>query len=165
MSTADAVTREAAWLASYNAADGMPALHVDQGGPFAVVQPYRRRTPPARSNQLYVTRTGIRVERFGFNRLIAHYQFTLRIYWPLSSRAGDAESVQQNLDDAVDLVLQRITGPLALPMDKTHGARFMSVAEDPCVIDVQFPPVSTVEPNPVLEALITYAADDKDYLG
>lgn len=162
MSTADAVQREADWLADFNPADGLPALSTAQGGPFDVVQAYLRRTPPGRTNQLYVTRSHLRVERFGFNRKINHHTFALRIIWPLSSRRGDAESVQQSLDDAVELVLQRITGPPGLPADKTHGARFMAVAEDPCVIDVRILPQSP-GPDSAIEALITYTADDQDY--
>lgn len=163
MSTADAVAREAAWLADYNPADGLPGLLTPQGGPFDIVQPYRRRTPPARTNQLYVTRPGFRIKPFGLNRRINHYTFTLRISWPLSSRRGDAESVQQALDDAVDLVVQRVIGPLALPIDRTHGARFMSVAVDAAEIDVRFPQPTTITPDGVLEALVTYTADDADY--
>lgn len=163
MSSSDAVQREADWLADYSSGDGLPGLLTSAGGPFDVVQAYRRRTPPGRSNQLYVTRPGFRVQQFGLNRRINHYTFRLRIVWPLSSRRGDAESVQQALDDAVDLVVQRVIGPLALPIDRTHGARFMSVAVDAAEIDVRFLEPQTITPDTVLEAWVTYTADDKDY--
>ncbi|MEZ0089929.1 hypothetical protein [Streptacidiphilus sp. EB129] len=163
MSTADAVARETAWLTAYDPTDGLPGLLEGSGGPFGVVQAYWRRTPPMRRNQLYVMRRGLKIERFGFNRKIIHYQFALRILWPISSNRGDFESVQQSLDNAVDLVLQRVSGPLALPMDKTHGARFMSVAEDPCQIDVSFGDPER-QSDDQLEATITYLADDQDYL-
>ena len=47
MSTADAVDREAAWLAT--SGDGLPALLVTAGGPFGVVQAYWPRTPGKRT--------------------------------------------------------------------------------------------------------------------
>ncbi|MFE2486063.1 hypothetical protein ACFXGR_22735 [Streptomyces mirabilis] len=164
MSTADAVAREAAWLRAYNAADGLPALLKGAGGPFDVVQAYVPRTGAQRQARLYVTRSNLRVERFGFNRKINHHTFMLRLYWPQSSPSGQAESVQAAFDAAVDLVIQRISGPLALPLDKTHGARFLSVAEDPTSIDVQFTdPEASIQAKAELAALITYQADDQDY--
>ncbi|MGW1744595.1 hypothetical protein ACWCRD_03045 [Streptomyces sp. NPDC002092] len=164
MSSADAVTREAAWLSAYSAADGLPALSAAQGGPFDVIQPYWARTPAKRRRQLYVLRRTIVVERFGFNRKINHYGLELRIIWPQSSQTGQAESVQQALDDAVELVIQRINGPLAMPLDKTHGARFLSVAEDPTTINVVFgDPEQTIQAQADLTCSITYQADDKDY--
>lgn len=165
MPSADAVAREVAWLTAFDPTDGLPGLLDTLGGPFGVVQGYWPRTPATRKNQLYLRRTGFRVERFGFNRLMNHYQFSARIVWPLSSSSGDIESVQQLLDNAVDLVVQRITGPLALPLDKTHGARFLQVAEDPCLIDVQFSDPEHAAASGQIEATIKYPASDKDYLG
>ena len=164
MGTADAVAREAAWLAAYNPGDGLPALSSDLGGPFDVLQPYWPRTAATRKNQLYVTRRAIQVERFGFSRKIIHYPFVLRIVWPLSSNSGDAESVEQALDNAIDLVLQRISGPLTLPLDKTHGARFLSVAEDPCRIDVDITDAEQAIGQGSFGASISYVADDRDFL-
>ncbi len=164
MSTADAVVRETGWLTSYSPADGLPALLSSLGGPFDVVQSYWPRTPAARQVQLYVTRRAIQVERFGFSRKIIHYPFVLRIIWPLSSQSGSAEVVQQSLDDAVELVLQRVNGPLSLPLDKTHNARFMSVAEDPCVIGVDFSDPEQAIAQGQFRATVTYTADDRDYL-
>jgi hypothetical protein len=101
------------------------------------------------------------VERFGFNRKINHHSFMLRLYWPQSSPTGQAESVQAAFDAAVDLVVQRVSG---LFQDKTHGARFLSVAEDPTSIDVQFAdPVQSIQAKAELAATITYQADDQDY--
>lgn len=155
------MSREAAWLAAYDASDGLPGLLKASGGPFDVVQAYVRRTGAQRQTRLYVTRTNLRVERFGFNRKINHHSFLLRLYWPQSSPSGQAESVQQELDTAVDLVVQRISG---LFQDKTHGARFMSVAEDPNDIDVQFTdPEATIQAKAELTATIAYQADDQDY--
>lgn len=161
MSTADAVAREAAWLAAYSTADGLPALLKGSGGPFDVVQAYVPRTGGQRQSRLYVTRTQLRVERFGFNRKINHHTFMLRLYWPQSSPSGQAESVQQAFDSAVDLVVQRVSG---LFQDKTHGARFLSVAENPAGIDVQFAdPEASIQAKAELTAVITYQADDQDY--
>lgn len=161
MSTADAVARETAWLQAYSAADGLPALLKGNGGPFDVVQAYVPRTGAQRQSRLYVTRSNLRVERFGFNRKINHHSFMLRLYWPQSSPTGQAESVQAAFDAAVDLVVQRVSG---LFQDKTHGARFLSVAEDPTSIDVQFAdPVQSIQAKAELAATITYQADDQDY--
>lgn len=161
MSTADAVARETAWLTAYDAADGLPALLTANGGPFDVVQAYVPRTGAQRQSRLYVTRTQLRVERFGFNRKINHHSFMLRLYWPQSSPSGQAESVQQDFDTAVDLVVQRISGLFG---DKTHGARFLSVAENPMDIDVQFAdPEQSIQARAELTATITYQADDQDY--
>lgn len=161
MSTADAVAREAAWLRAYGAADGLPGLLKGNGGPFDVVQAYVPRTGAQRQARLYVTRTQLRVERYGFNRKINHHHFMLRIYWPQSSNTGQAESVQAALDTAVDLVVQRVNGLFG---DKTHGARFLSVAENPMDVDVQFAdPEQSIQARAELAATITYQADDQDY--
>ncbi|MFE2969916.1 hypothetical protein ACFXKC_40865 [Streptomyces sp. NPDC059340] len=161
MSSAGAVARETAWLAAYDVADGLPGLLRATGGPFDVVQAYVPRTGAQRQSRLYVTRSQLRVERFGFNRKINHHSFMLRLYWPQSSPSGQAESVQADFDAAVDLVVQRVSG---LVMDKTHGARFLSVAENPVDIDVQFAdPEQSIQAKAELAATITYQADDQDY--
>jgi hypothetical protein len=161
VSTADAVARETAWLQAYSAADGLPALLKGNGGPFDVVQAYVPRTGAQRQSRLYVTRTQLRVERFGFNRKINHHSFMLRLYWPQSSPSGRAESVQADFDAAVDLVVQRVNGLFG---DKTHGGRFLSVAENPMDIDVQFAdPEQSIQARAELTATITYQADDQDF--
>lgn len=161
MSSADAVDREAAWLAAFDATDGLPGLLAAYGGPFDVVQAYLPRTPAQRRRALYVVRSSLRVERFGFNRKINHHTFMLRMSWPQTSQTGDAESVQAAFDAAVDLVVQRISG---LFLDKTHGARFLSVAENPADISVDFAdPESSIQARADLTAVITYQADDQDY--
>lgn len=163
-STATAVTREAEWLAAYNPADGLPGLLRAYGGPFDVVQPYWPRTPAARRNSLYVLRRNIQSGRTANIRTMDRYQFVLRIVWPLSSRTGGAEVVQQALDNAVEMVLLRVGG---LFMDKTHGGRFLSVAENPPQSDVDFldPEASIAGQNPELRADITYWADDFETSG
>jgi hypothetical protein len=164
VTSADAVRREADWLAAYNSTDGLPALTDAFGGPFNVLQPYWTRTPAARKNQLYVVRRTIRVSRFGLNRKMNTYAFALKIVWPLSSGSGAAEPVQQALDDAIELVIQRINGPvLTFPLDKTHGAQFLSVAEDPPVIDVDISDPEQAVAEGAFKATVTYSADDRDY--
>lgn len=163
MSSADAVTREAEWLAAYNPADGLPALLRGQGGPFDVVQPYWPRTPGARRNSLYVLRRRIESGRTANVRTMNRYEFLLRIIWPMSSATGSAEVAQQALDGAVELVLQRVGG---LFMDKTHGGRFLSVAENPPQSDADFAdPESSIAAKADLRVDITYWADDFETSG
>lgn len=158
-----AVTREAEWLAAYNPADGLPALLVSQGGPFDVVQAYWPRTPAARRNSLYVLRRHIESGRTANVRTMNRYQFLLRIVWPMSSQSGSAEVAQQSLDSAVQLVLTRVGG---LFMDKTHGGRFLSVAENPPQSTVDFAdPESTIAAKADLRVDITYWADDFETSG
>lgn len=161
--TATAVAREAAWLAGYNPSDGLPALLKSRGGPFDIVQPYWPRTPAARRSSLYVMRRNIQSVRTANIRTMDRYQFVLRIVWPVSSRSGGAEVVQQALDDAVELVLQRVGG---LFMDKTHGGRFLSVAENPPQSDTDFlDPESSITANADLRVDISYWADDFETSG
>lgn len=164
MTTADAVVRETSWLSAYNPNDGLPALLSSSGGPFDVLQAYWPRSPATRTNQLYVTRGRVESDRFGFNRRMDKYTFRLRIIWPLSSTTGDWESVQQTLDNAVELVIRRIIGPVnAFPLDHTHGAQFLEVAEDPCLIAVDFSDAAQAAATAQLEATVTYSASDRDY--
>ena len=157
------MSREAQWLASYNPNDGLPALLRRQGGPFEVVQAYWPRTPGARRNSLYVLRRNIQSGRTANVRTMNRYQFLLRIIWPMSSSTGSAETAQQSLDGAVELVLQRVGG---LFMDKTHGGRFLSVAENPPQSDADFAdPESSIAAKADLRVDITYWADDFETSG
>jgi hypothetical protein len=159
--TADAVDREADWLTT--SGDGLPALLTTAGGPFEIVQAYWRRTPAGRATQLYVIRKALHEERFANVRRMARYQFELRIIWPQSSATGAAEGVQRSLDAAIDLVLQRVGG---LPGDKSHGGRFLSVAEHPPEVTVDFAdPVRSLDARADLEATVSYWADDTEITG
>lgn len=162
MSSADAVKRETDWLSITN--DTLPALTVDAGGPFDIVQGYWPRTPRTMGRGLYVLRDRLREERAANIRRRGSYMFLLRCYWPLTSGAGAAEQEQANLDAAVELVLQRVGGLL---QDKTHGDRFLSVAEDPRYVDVVFAdPEKAMASAPIaFEAHISYAADDFEING
>lgn len=162
MGTSDAVARETAWLQTTN--DTLPALLSNAGGPFDIVQPYWPRTPRTMGRGLYVLRDRLREERVANIRRRPSYMFLLRCIWPLTSGIGAAEAEQQNLDNAVDLVLLRVGGLL---QDKTHGGRFLSVAEDPRYVDVVFAdPEKAMQASPIaFEAQISYAADDFEING
>jgi hypothetical protein len=163
LSTADAVAREAAWLAT--SGDGLPALLASAGGPWDIVQAYMPRTPATAKRQIFVLRRRITENRFGAPRKIDTYQLHLTLWWPLGSTttgAPLAETEQANLDAAIDLLLQRIRG---YPTDHSHGGRFLSVAEAPAgaEIAVDFAdPVQGIGQG-VLTATVTYSADDADF--
>lgn len=163
MSTADVVDREAAWLAT--SGDGLPALLTTAGGPFGVVQAYWPRTPGKRTaGQLYVMRRTINEKRFANQRRMDTYHLVLKLIWPLTSGSGNAEADQRAFDVAIDQVIARIGG---FRGDKTHGGRFLSVAEgDHSGVTVHFDdPASTLPPEAEFRAEITYSADDVDFTG
>jgi hypothetical protein len=157
--TADAVAREAAWLQS--SGDGLPALLTADGGPWDIVQAYWRRTPPSEKTAIYVLRASLSDERTANIRIRTGYDFTLKLHWPVRQAAeGLAEKEQQAMDDAVDLLIQRIRGPLG---DKTHGGRFLSAGEVPRMpgVHVAFDdPELTIASGKALRALVSYPADD-----
>lgn len=156
MGTADAVDREVAWLTT--SGDGLPDLLASVGGPFDAIQAYWPRTPAARQKSVYVLRRSFRDQRTANVRRMPTYDFLLRIVWPLSTASGSAEKEQRALDAAVDLLLQRIDGP---QFDKTHGQRFLSVAENPRYVDVTFiDPEQTIGQIAALRAEVAYSADD-----
>jgi hypothetical protein len=158
--TADACDREAAWLSS--SGDGLPALTTAAGGPFGVVQAYWPRTPGRRTQgQLYVLRNTIEERRFANQRVMVTYSFQLKLVWPLSKGTGSAEDEQRAFDTAIELVLTRVR---AYRGDKTHGGRFLAVAEDPRAVRVAFePPEQTILTDTELRATVTYTAQDPDF--
>jgi len=160
VSTADVCDREAAFLAS--SGDGLPALVASAGGPFGVVQAYHPRTPGRRTQgQLYVMRGTIRETRFANQRVMATYQLRLDLVWPLQKGTGSAEDEQRAFDAAIDLVLARVR---AYRGDKTHGGRFLAVAEDPREVHVTFdPPDRSIRDDSELRAFVTYSAQDADF--
>lgn len=156
MPTSDAVAREASWLNTYG--DTLPALSTSQGGPWDVIQGYLNRTPPTKKSSIYVMRHSLRVERVGGQRSMTTYTFRLRLWWPLTSGTGSEESDQQAFDNAIDLLLQRVEG---FPLDHTHGARFLSVAENPAYITLDFDdPATTLPLSGNFSATLMYSADD-----
>lgn len=158
MSTADAVAREAAWLQSFG--DGLPAI-VAPEGPWSVVQAYVPRVTAKKKSGIYVTRENFRVDRFANVRSMPTYIFNLKLIWPLSSGIGSAESDMQQFELAIDLLLQRIYGPIG---DKTHGGRFLSVAENPRFIEVQIADqLATISSAADFTATVIYSADDNEF--
>lgn len=156
MGPEDAVDREAAWLTT--SGDGLPDLLADVGGPWDNIQAYWSRTPATRQKSVYVLRRTIRDQRTANIRRTPTYEFLLKIVWPISTSTGAAEKEQRALDAAVGLLLKRIDGPL---MDKTHGGRFLSVAENPRYVDVTFlDPEQTLSQVAALRAEVMYSADD-----
>lgn len=161
MATADAAPREAAWLNSYG--DTLPSLNAAQGGPFGIVQAYLPRTPHTRETGLYVLRPSFKIERFGNIRQMPHYEFNVRVVWPFSNTVGSGEIENANFDAAVDLVLQRILG---LQGDKSHGGRFLSVAEKPEFVSFnQEDPAISLPNRAGFVGTYTYFADDFEYIG
>ena len=174
VTSADAVDREAQWLATPgNANDQLPTLLTKDGGPWEIIQPYWARTPNNRKTRVYVLRSDINVMRYASIRTIFGYEFSLRAFWPLSSGAGVAEDDQRAFDVAIHMLLMRVRGvnPNApLGADKTHGGRFLQVAEGSDIthttpgVRVHFEdPQHTIEDGVEFQATITYAADDRDF--
>jgi hypothetical protein len=167
VSTSDAVAREAAWLAT--SGDGLPALLAANGGPWDVVQAYLPRTPAQRQSQIYVLRRSFNTHRWSQQRRMPTYAFHLSCLWPIGGTTigtGIAEDEQQAFDTALGLLVQRIEGFVA---DKSHGARFLAVAEgdatNTTVINVEFTdPGQTINAGGFLGATVTYTADDTDYV-
>lgn len=159
--TSDAVSREAAWLNSFG--DTLPSLNAAQGGPWDLIQARKPRTPPKRKSAIYVTRPHFKIVRFANVRQMPKYTFHVMTVWPLANQVGSEEIDQQNFDEAIDLLVVRILG---LELDKTHGGRFLSVAENPEYLTYdQDDPVVSVADIGALTATLVYIADDFEYTG
>lgn len=158
---AGAVDREAAWLAAYSPADGLPALLSNLGGPFDIVQGFWPRTPATQKPAIYVLLTTIDDQRTANIRIRPSYMFRLKIVWPVRmTSAGLAEQEQRNLLAAVALLVQRIRGKL---LDKTHDGAFLSAGEVPRMpgVHVEFDdPETTIDHAKELRAYVMYPADD-----
>lgn len=162
MSTADAVDREVAWLTT-STNDGLPNLLTANGGPWNSIQAYQPRTPGRRNTYAILLRRQIHEKRFANQRRMASYEFVLKLVWPLASGVGKAEDDQRAFDAAIDKILTRIGG---FTGDKSHGGRFLSVAENPSYVTVRFEdPVTTMPPEAEFRAEITYMADDFEITG
>lgn len=161
MGTADAVARETAWLRT--SGDGLPALLATAGGRLDVVQGYWPRTPTGEQRCLYVMRRQLKAVRFAAVRSMAVHQFLLRVVWPATDGDGVIENDQAVLDLAIDDVFARIGGTVG---DKTHGGRFLSVAEGAADQVASFhDPATSVPQFGALVAEITYSADDVETIG
>lgn len=157
----DAVDREAAWLTQV---DTLPALLKTAGGPFQIVQARWPRVPATRKTALYVLRSpgeAHHVDRYASQRSLLRTTFLLRLMWPLSNGQGSGENEQLLFEQAIDKVITRIEGLLG---DKTHGGRFLSVAEDGRGITVSDYDPAQALPNGdgIFRASITYTADDPE---
>lgn len=157
-----AVQKEAAWLAAYNPADGLPALLKANLGPLQTVQGYWKRQINTNAPALYLMHRGFTEERSANLRTIRTHRFVARIEWP--NTQATLEAAQLALDNAVDLVLLRIR---AFPLDHTHGGAFLSVAEgvspvdNSGLIEVEFAdPEQALASKHPLRCDITYHADD-----
>lgn len=169
--TSTAVAREAAWLET--STDSLPALLVSAGGPWQIVQAYwpgnHLRT---KETGIYVTRTHISDDHPAAMRYRPQYAFKLLFRWPIRATGpGIAETEQANFDAAIGLALQRVRGippSLTTNADKTHGSRFLSVAEVPeeqPVLVVFDDPEVTIPAESALRASATYYADDNEFNG
>lgn len=162
MSTADAVTRETAWL---TAVDALPTL-LKPAGPWDLVAAYWSPTRGTRQRRLFVTRAATVERRFAAHRKIDTYTFVLKAFWPVGTgtvAAGMWETEQAAFDTALDAVVARIRQTTG---DHTHGT-FLSVAEAPegATIDVRYEdPEKSFATSPAeLRATVTYLADDNDF--
>jgi hypothetical protein len=103
-------------------------------------------------------------QRVSNRRIRPQYEITLECNWPVRTPVPPiAETEQQNLKDAVDLVLRRIRG---FPGDKTHGGRFLSVGEVGQHPEVTFGDAdATIREGKYVACLISYKADDFEISG
>lgn len=168
MTALSAVQREAAWLAAYNPADGLPPLLSSTGGRWDIVAAYLPRTPPTRQAAIYLVRASLEETRFANQRKRQSHGFRAYLFWPIGSSttaSGIWESEQLAFDLAVDDLVARIRGTL---LDHTHGGQFMSVAEAPTGgrIGVRFvEPTASANTPAMLTADVTYSADSTDIVG
>ncbi|HET9893701.1 MAG TPA: hypothetical protein VFQ44_01960 [Streptosporangiaceae bacterium] len=165
MPTSDVVARETAWLQA--AGDGLPALRKADGGPWDIVQAYWPGNRLAtKKSGIYVTRGAFDFDHVNAQRYRPQHTLVLVLWWPVrTSTALIAEQEQQAFDDAIELLVERIAGPVG---DKTHG-RFLSVGEVPGQVSVAVvfdPPWQTIQSaDNNLRATATYHADDFEITG
>lgn len=163
MSSGDAVAREASWLTT--SGDGLPALLTADGGPWDVIAAYTQGAQTrTQATAIYVTRGRAQQYRVANARLRPRYPMRLELRWPVRQISPGSSSIaaeeQQALDDAIELLRQRVTGPLG---DKTHGGRFLSAAEVKGAPgwDVQYEPAArTIRESKELCAVAMYPVDD-----
>lgn len=160
----DAIAREAAWL-NTTSGDSLPFLPVSAGGPWDVIAAYTQGAQTrTQATAIYVTRGRAQQYRVANQRIRPRYPMRLVMHWPVRVINPGSSSIaaeeQQAFDDAIELLRQRVTGPLG---DKTHGGRFLSAAEVKGAPgwDVQYEPAAvTIKADKELRAVATYAIDD-----
>jgi hypothetical protein len=171
MSTADAAARESAWLQT--AGDSLPSLLAADGGPWDVIQAYWPVAHLAKDKHgIYVDARPVADPRVSNQRIRPQYTFVLTLLWPVKAQGATAgvsgttriaETEQQNLDNAAALLIERVRGFLG---DKTHGGRFLSVAENPRMVSyVKEDPAVTYPQDRTLRASVQYRADDYEVNG
>lgn len=152
----DALDRETAWLTTTG--DTLP----DLTELFQVIQARWPRTPAKMKTSLYVLRqpgTSFHLERFASIRTLPTTSFLLRLAWPLNDGTGSAETSQLAFEQAIDAVVTRILG---LIEDKTHGGRFLSVAEDRAGVNVQYDDPAEGISRGLFTARVLYNGDDPE---
>lgn len=156
LNTDSVITRETAWLNITT--DTLPAL-VGTGAPFAVISaqfPRQKGNLPA----VRVTRSEFRTIPYATQQTFTRHAMRLRVWWPVLG-SGDAAAAATALDAALELLLQRVVGPVD---EKKHGGRFMSVAEEktgqPGVIVKITDPEVALAHGKALTADVLYVIDD-----
>jgi hypothetical protein len=155
--------REAAWLSQ--SGDSLPSLLTANGGPFELVEAFDPvAARPKMKNTLYVMALHVADQRVSNMRIRPQYEITLDISWPARKPGTPlAETAMQDMKNAVDLVLQRVRG---LVGDKTHGGRFLSVAEVPAMASVAYSdPAATIPGGGYVGATVSYRCDDFEING
>jgi hypothetical protein len=163
LNTDTAVTRETTWL-NVPGNDGLPALVKTAGGPWDTITAYYPRVPYEERRTIYVLRHRIQQKRFGGQRVLHTYPFRLILWWPLLDEGGSLENEAQAFDSAIELLLERILGPLG---DKTHGGAFLSTGEGALGdtgsrVDVDYTDIEQTIRLGGLRAEVTYSADDRE---
>jgi len=163
MSAADsAEVREAAWLATTG--DSLPSLLSADGGPWDVIQAW---DPGSRLNYqkygIYVWSRPLADMRVSSQRIMPRYTFQLACVWPVKNPVAPlAETAQEALKSATVLLLQRVRGFVG---DKSHGGRFLSVAESGQPQALLTDPRTTITQKGALEQIVTYQGDDYEVTG
>jgi hypothetical protein len=163
-SSADAVARETAWLQT-SSGDSLPFLPASAGGPWDVIAAYTQGAQTrTQATAIYVTRGRAQQYRVANQRIRPRYPMRLELRWPVRVISPGSSSIsaveQQAFDDAIELLRQRVTGPLG---DKTHGGRFLSAAEVKGApgIDVQYENAAqTIRDAKEVRAVMMYSVDD-----
>lgn len=171
MGWGDAVQRETDWLTDITTV-GLPVLLASEGGAWDLVLPYGRANgtvSPARV--LFISRVSGTDARFtiGAQRIQAH-QFLVSAEWPVRASSNPQADLAA-FDAAIETVLIRIRG---LVGDKTHGSRFLSVAEGheatggqtsaPARIDIDIDAPALAIANSKVTARISHVAVDLPFI-
>jgi hypothetical protein len=154
--------REAAWLSSTG--DGLPSLPASDGGPWDVIQAWQ---PGSKLNYslsgIYVWSRPVIDDRVSSQRIMPRNDIQLYCLWPVKNPVVPlAETAQEALKQATILLLLRVRGPVG---DKSHGGRFLSVAESVRPQAMLDNPQQTITKEGCLRQVVTYRADDYEVTG